>query len=564
MNVASSLRRIYSSPLGSFLPLPNPRGYLDAPDLAHCDDGPPVPNLGSVTECGWRLEGSTHFGTQLYAVPVALLPNLPPIHVDVIIPDQTQWSPELWAKLDASRSSHMTDGRFNQLGIAKHVLRVLGHWSSSIFDFQEQYLALPFSSSIIIGEIIPNIEDTPVRFSGAKHHSHLLTPAELQKLWEPLGLKLPRAVDLNEMRYLERKAPGIALVQITGSESDGPYILKAKGGDPDALYHELKQLLRLPPHRNLVAHSLFVATIKEPGTDVGKVCGFVLKFYPGPNFEIGLKQKNRDGTLLPADQLRWAKDVAKALIHISKSPVKFASDLKMDNIMMTTVDGQETAVLIDFEQGRNTFSWAPTEIYLIEWLAIVATPRAFPQAYATSTPNSSRSIAHREALIFSPWGNPISTIIHLLGGICHGLLVLRRNRKQAMSACLEKSYAGQREARIPDLHQNPPPAIQDLIKRCTEGSREWTEGLLGLTRNGSKIYPRGKSGQDGEETASLDETRVAIQAVWLNEIKKGEAFVEARMRHDKGVATAEDARKLRYLNRPKLTEVLARLEKITL
>ncbi|KAH9204231.1 hypothetical protein DL95DRAFT_497438 [Leptodontidium sp. 2 PMI_412] len=559
MNVASSLRRIYSSPLGSFLPLPNPRGYLDAPDLAHCDDGPPVPNLGSVTECGWRLEGSTHFGTQLYAVPVALLPNLPPIHVDVIIPDQTQWSPELWAKLDASRSSHMTDGRFNQLGIAKHVLRVLGHWSSSIFDFQEQYLALPFSSSIIIGEIIPNIEDTP----------------------EPLGLKLPRAVDLNEMQYLERKAPGIALVQITGSESDGPYILKARGGDPDALYHELKQLLRLPPHRNLVAHPLFVATIKEPGTDVGKVCGFVLKFYPGPNFEIGLKQKNRDGTLLPAGQLRWAKDVAKALIHISKSPVKFASDLKMDNIMMTTVDGQETAVLIDFEQGRNTFSWAPTEIYLIEWLAIVANASRVPpsvrdkytkllQEYCASrgvdflTMGKSNFYDNPPTGWYLPWvasteAEQEAGNVCLLGKVIWCIFEGVGN----INVALRSSKPDNEKPEFPTFIKSPP-AIQDLIKSCTEGSREWTKGLLGLTRNGSKIYPHGKSGQDGEETASLDETRVAIQAVWSNEIKKGEAFVEARMRHDKGVATAEDAQKLRYLNRPKLTEVLARLEEITL
>lgn len=210
MNVASSLRRIYSSPLGAFLPLPNPRGYLDAANLAHCDDVPPVPNLGPVTECGWRLEGATSFGSHLFAVPLALLPNLPPVQIDVIIPDQMQWSPELWGKLDASRSSHMTDGRFNQLGIAKHVLQVLGHWSSSIPDFEEQYRALPFSSSIVVEEIIADVKNTRVRFSpDMKQHKNLLSSDELRDLWKLPVTEMPQSIGLDHMRYLERKAPGL-------------------------------------------------------------------------------------------------------------------------------------------------------------------------------------------------------------------------------------------------------------------------------------------------------------------------------------------------------------------
>ena len=66
--------------------------------------------------------------------------------------------------LDASRSSHMTDGRYKQLGIAKHIVEVLGHWSSSLPDFEKQYLDLPFSSYIVVEDIIADIKKTRVKF----------------------------------------------------------------------------------------------------------------------------------------------------------------------------------------------------------------------------------------------------------------------------------------------------------------------------------------------------------------------------------------------------------------
>ena len=42
----------------------------------------------------------------------------------------------------------------------------------------------------------------------------------------------------------------------------------------------------------------------------------------------------------------------------------------MDNIVLSAnSDGSETAVLIDFEQGRNLYNWAPPETYYMYWMA---------------------------------------------------------------------------------------------------------------------------------------------------------------------------------------------------
>jgi hypothetical protein len=243
-------------------------------------------------------------------------------------------------------------------------------------------------------------------------------------------------------------------------------------------------------------------------------------------------------------------------------------------------DGQEIAVLIDFEQSRNVFAWAPREIYLIEWLAIVAnSSRVAPSVrrkYTTLIQEYSKSrgvnflTLGRSELYDNPdvgWYLPWVTStaseqeagnVCLLGKVIWCIFEGVGN----INVGLRASKPDNESPEFPAFVRSPP-VIQDLVKRCTEGSREWLDGPLGLRRNGSKIYPRGKSGLDGEPRANLDETRAAIQKVWAGELEKGEAIVGARMRHDKGIATADDMEELRYLKRPKLQEVLDELEKIS-
>ena len=60
-------------------------------------------------------------------------------------------------------------------------------------------------------------------------------------------------------------------------------------------------------------------------------------------------------------------------MHIISVPGNFYSDLRMDNIVMSAnSDGSKTAVLIDFVQSRNVYSWAPPETYYMEWIAELA------------------------------------------------------------------------------------------------------------------------------------------------------------------------------------------------
>ena len=57
----------------------------------------------------------------------------------------------------------------------------------------------------------------------------------------------------------------------------------------------------MTPHNNVIARPLFLVTVRYPDSGIDKVCGFLLKFYPGPQLRAGFKaEKSRwDFTVRP-------------------------------------------------------------------------------------------------------------------------------------------------------------------------------------------------------------------------------------------------------------------------
>lgn len=100
-----------------------------------------------------------------------------------------------------------------------------------------------------------------------------------------------------------------------------------------------------------------------------RICGFLLQYHEAGALQEALPQRMQNGTLMLRDQVRWAKEVTTALIHVQSTPGQFYSDLKMDNILLSSDGEKETAILADFEQSRNFYNWAPPEIYYVEWIA---------------------------------------------------------------------------------------------------------------------------------------------------------------------------------------------------
>ena len=119
-------------------------------------------------------------------------------------------------------------------------------------------------------------------------------------------------------------------------------------------------LLHQPAFVNVVGPPAYILTTYCPEQVENRVCGFLLKFYSLGTIAKLLPQRRREGSLALRQQVQRAKDVTSALLHITNSPAKFYSDLRMDNIVIDAKeDGSETAVLLDLEQGRNIYNWPP-------------------------------------------------------------------------------------------------------------------------------------------------------------------------------------------------------------
>jgi hypothetical protein len=124
---------------------------------------------------------------------------------------------------------------------------------------------------------------------------------------------------------------------------------------------------------------------------------------------------------------------------------------------------------------------------------------------------------------------------------------------------LGRSHMYEAEQRFPEFRRTPKP-LQDLIRDCTAGAREWIDGPIKIYRREGKVYPLGKAGLNGEPEASSEETKKAIKTFWQNEMTKAEAFFGARMRYDSGGASESDLQLLHYLRRPKFEAVLQSLK----
>ena len=533
----------------------------------------PVPNPT------WRIDGAS-FGTKYYATPLFLPPGFPPLRIDVDVPDQQDWPPELWGVLGASDSVHMHDQRVADLGISRYLILLLDNWSRDFPDFERFYRSLPFGSSIVVANIGLKISESRIRLNrNVDFPSHLLSIDTLQEMWKLKDELMPMAIDLIELRFVKRLYPSICLVEHNGKLM----AFKSNTGSPSSIYHEIKVLLSLPPHPNIVGPPKVLVTISEDAHDGrGLVCGFLLDYYELGSLEAYLPRCRDSHSLSRRDQLRWSLELTSALIHIHSQTGMFYSDLKMDNILLRLIDGEMSIILVDFEQSRNLYTWAPPEIFYVECIAELS----FRGLARNDGLTDQMMLEFRGVLeqYFASRGVTLPVLVQPMNydNPDHGwyypwLTSTMREQESGAVYCLGRalwcifecvgntsnilgmshSHDSEPQHEFPTFTSRTPDSAQEFIKKCTAGAREWAgDGPLGLFRRGGKVYPRGRTGTMGEPIATVDETKEAIKKVWELEVAKAKAFLLAREKYGNGTAEADDMKLLGYLERPTLKDVL--------
>ncbi|KAI1130985.1 hypothetical protein F5Y10DRAFT_262721 [Nemania abortiva] len=572
-NIANKLRANYVFPCAGFVPFPDTNGYAEYVDVPR--DSTPQ------SSSSWIIEYSG-FGVSYAAIPT-FLGRLPPNRIDVVIPDQTQWPPSLWSQLDARDSVHVTRSRVNSLGISSYLRDALQSWSNSVEKFADVYRGLPFGSTILLKNLSEDLRSLDFQIlpnRATMEPGIFLSSEELRTLWEYRESDMPPTIAYTKLRRLKQISSDVILVSVPNeTEEEAIMVFKSSKRSPAKTYHEIKMLLALEPAETILGRPQYLVKIPSNGA----VCGFLLTYYEGSNLADILSERMLSGTLTHCQQLSWALDLTTSLIHIQNSPVKFYSDLRLDQLVLSRKpDGSETAVLLDLEQSRNVYNWAPPEIYYLEWISELGCPayartrdlpnnvftkyqsilNSYLQSRGFPAPLQGRPNRYDNAANGWYWPWLTSTLaeqdvgmVYMLG---KALWCLFEGIGDA-DIVLGRSGASDGQQRFPEFIRTPPD-LQQLIKRCTAGAREWIDGHIKIYRHEGKVFPLGKTGLHGEPEGSFEETKQTITSFWKAEMQKAEEFVQARMRYDRNEADDRDLELLHYLQRPTLQEVTLALK----
>ena len=582
MNIADSLRPHYVFCTAGFAPFPDTHGYAEYEDTSISYADWSGESIDDEMQSDWRIDDSD-FGVRYYAFPRFVSP-LPPSRIDVVVPDQTAWSPKTWSVLGARDSVHLSGERLRALGISKHLRRALSHWSSQFPGFERRYRDLPFGSEIVVFNIEADIKKMHIAIQPNQTvWDRMFSVQGLERLWKDDGVQLPPCIDYKRLEYVKQCSSDVCLVDMPGLGGPQKMIFKSNIDVFSALYHEVKVALTLPRSQYIAGPAAYLVTISNEDGSEARVCGFLTEYYELGTLQRNLPERRQNGSLSLQQQVRWARELTSALLHVMSVPGYFYSDLRMDNMVLArNPDGSESLKLIDFDQSRNIYNWVPPEIYYLEWMAELS-HEDFDWSHAVEAQSRRKYSTLLDRFLsvkgytarpqtpplnydnppqgwYFPWllsnqQEQEASHVYLLG---KALYCLFEGLGDA-DIILGRSLPEEAEQRFPEFRRTPLP-IQELVKNCTAGAREWKDGHIKVYRRGGKVFPLGKAGLNGEGEATFDETKTAIKSFWQNEMVKAERFIKAREKYELGEADEKDLKELDYLRRPRLAEVLSTID----
>ncbi|KAE9373655.1 hypothetical protein N431DRAFT_285734, partial [Stipitochalara longipes BDJ] len=471
------------------------------------------------SKLGWRIDGCADLGTRFFVIPITLLPDLPPLRIDLLIPDQIEHSNELRLVFESSISATLTDSRVGKLGISHHLCHVLDHWSKSNPNFVAEFRSLPFGSQLIISEVTGS-KHSPILVNLVHDlERNLLSLNALAALWKSdiLPLNFPPVIDLQALRLISQIQDTVSLVSIPSRDNE-TFIFKSNVIEPEYLYHELKVLLTLAPHPHLISKPLFLVTKRCAFGGKIAVCGFILPYYLGGALKDVLPSQMLKGTLNLATQIKWAIQITEVLQHIYASG-SFYSDLRPENIVLHPCQtsgacdesGSLNAVLIDFEQRGNWYVWSAPEVLYYEYLSYIlstlpATKTAhYSQLFNTYFPSTNAPPHSQEAS--GRYRNPKE-------GYCYSWLRLTHQQREAAtvyalgkllwcifegqgSVCrnLRNTPRYEPTVEFPEFRASGG-KVRELIWKCTWDAPEWRGETERVVRVDGRIEVLGKTARE--------------------------------------------------------------------
>lgn len=535
----------------------------------------------------WRIDGCTAFGTQFYAIPT-FLDMVPPMRIDVFIPEQAEQPPKVRSLLSLSAAFHTKDAaRVSRLGIASYIIRALNIWTMTFADFTIIYKTLPFGSRIIFENLPIDLRDLRIRVAPAHHlEGQMPSVRALAALWgvapEDIPSFFPPSIDIFELDVVEQVHDSTSIVRY----HDKLLVFKAITSHIKYIYHELHNLILIKPHPNVISRPRHIVTKKCRFGSKRAVLGFTLEYHaPGTLRDI-LPMRRLNQTLQFQTQLAWCKQITSALIHLHKTDGPFYPDLRLDNIVLTE---SEQVVLVDFEQRGVWCEFGPPEINAIEYILLIAETKEKghhklgSEITSDSLIDGDRCSGLLERMLPKYWrlnrtqnysqvgleygGYNIAWLsltprereaaeVYMLGRVIYCIFegVSAPNR-----ATVWQSYRCESDVEFPE-RLRAPKNLSRLIDRCTRGRRPALASKVGRVGDTLRTVVR-----KGENTSSLEhdkDGKLSISSIaanfWQQEVQCAVDFLEERLSRLENGHWNEN-----YYERPCLEEVMAELVSIS-
>ncbi|KAM0225740.1 hypothetical protein ACHAQD_000699 [Fusarium lateritium] len=516
-----------------------------------------IDSLSPLERPLWRIDGCTAFGSQLYAVPLFIDP-MPPIRMDVFIPEPSKLSPDIRDVLDVDVAFHTTSAkRIAHLGITQHVLRILQYWTSRQPDPTEIFRNIPFGSRIVFKSLPMKVADAEVIIARTHYlERQLLSVSSLEKAWGS-DVELPPTVNLDDVVYVSQLHDSVCLVKIEGKT----WIFKALTSYTKYLYHELRQLLTIQPHPNVVSRPVHLVTKKCGFGSKVAVIGFTLEYHIHGSLRDLIPFLKLHNMVSLADGTKWAIQLASALVHLRTTSSIFYPDLRLDNIVLSAA---RDAIMVDFEQRGVWCEFAAPEVNALEYVRLLAIDEEIPAEVSEKYSNlltemlpEWQTMGESEEYKWPskgynvPWAcltpkEQEACEVYMLGRV---LWCIFEENSAPQRAAVWLSYRWEPLVEFPGYTQTPG-AMQRLINRCTLGRQAGLSRLIVRERNQLVLRELEKTG-----LSTADDVQRTAKKWWSREIDASEQWLRQRIEGMKRGDWKEN-----YYDRPTLKEVLAELE----
>lgn len=529
---------------------------------------------------------------------------------DVFVTEKATQSPMLRKLLDLDFAFHARDStRVRQQAISSYITRALQVWTTEVYGLdkvKEMYYDQPFGTRIMFENLPLNVRNVQIQI-GSMHNLefHQCSLRELAEMWNMEMDEMPQTVDIYSLVHVRQLQDSVCVVRYRqdrdpsvdpeGTLANGVWAFKALTSSVKYMYHELRNLLTMPPHPNVLGRPVRLVTKKARSNDKREVVvGFLEPYYSGINLRDSLPLLRMNKQLRLEDQVRWARQICSGMLHIRHKGNLYYPDMRLDQIVMTS--DNKHPVILDFEQRGVWCEFAAPEVNALEHMRALATDAdedesddSYVGALPTIATDTEEAAARRHnhtlrrryadllTRLLPGWeelgGHDDHYTNPALGYNVPWICLTDREREHAevymlgrllwcvfegMSApqrgAVWQSYRNEPEFEFPTFGRTPP-ALRGLVDRCTRGRRRPLSSLV--VRAGSKLVLQrwGPGDQPPTAEARVREIRALAKDFWEQEVGWAEGFLldrEDKMK--KGVWNEN------VFNRPTLKEVDDALE----